>query len=243
MARIRNIKPEAFDDPDLNALPLVCRWLFVGLWTQADKSGRLEDDPRRIKVRLLPFDDVDIDALLATLAGAGLLLRYAVKGRKYLHVVNFEKHQRPHPREQESNLPAPPGQAGKRLSKPGKAGTSKLETEILETEILEILDVPTVPAKDPPDSRVKTFLDWFQAEYKTRRNGAAYFIQWPKDAPIVKRLLKAHAPERLQQHALVLLTTDDPWIDGTDRGIGILSNKINWLEERLATWQATHAGA
>jgi len=95
-------------------------------------------------------------------------------------------------------------------------------------------------AKEPPDPRVKAFLDWFQDEYKKRRAGAVYFVQWPKDTPTVKRLLTTFSPERLQKHALILLTTKDAWIDGTDRGIGILSTKINWLEERLSVWESTH---
>jgi|SRR3990167_7340905 len=97
------------------------------------------------------------------------------------------------------------------------------------------------PAKAPPDPRVKEFLTWFKAEYETRRTGATYFVNWPKEAPLVKRLLTTYSPERLQRHAKILLTTDDGWIDGTDRGVGILAAKINWLEERLATWEAKQA--
>ena len=99
---------------------------------------------------------------------------------------------------------------------------------------------PTAPAKDPPDQRVREFLTWFQAEYAKRRNGAVYKVNWPKEGKIAKCLLAVYPPERLQRHALILLTTKEPWVDSTDRGIGILSTKINWLEERLASWEATH---
>ena len=116
MARIRTIKPETFDDPDLCELEPIARWLFIGLWAQADRRGRLEDDPRRIKARVLPFDDVDINALLDVLVSGRFLVRYNVNGENYLWVRNFEKHQRPHPREAESVLPSPPldGQKGRR---------------------------------------------------------------------------------------------------------------------------------
>src|SRR3990172_12097656 len=107
--RIRTVKPELFDDPDLGALPFAARWLFVGLFTQADKRGRLLDDPRRLKVRLCPYDtELALGPLIEALAEARLIVRYAVDGRSYLHIRNFERYQRPHPKEAESEWPAPP---------------------------------------------------------------------------------------------------------------------------------------
>lgn len=94
------------------------------------------------------------------------------------------------------------------------------------------------PAKDPPDPRVKEFLVWFREEFARRRHGAVYFVNWAKDGAIVKALLAAHEPAHLQKLAQILLTTDDDWIEQTDRGIGILKSRINWLEDRLREWEA-----
>lgn len=134
MARIRTIKPETFDDPDLNLLPPMARWLFVGLWTQADKAGRLEDDPRRLKVRLLPYDDADCDALLTTLASK-FIIRYVVDGKGYIQIINFPEHQHPHPKEAESVIPECPRPTVEKQPEPcnstastGKAGTSRAES-------------------------------------------------------------------------------------------------------------------
>ena len=38
------------------------RLLFVGLWTIADRNGRLEDRPKRIRAELFPYDEIDADA-------------------------------------------------------------------------------------------------------------------------------------------------------------------------------------
>jgi uncharacterized protein YdaU (DUF1376 family) len=92
-------------------------------------------------------------------------------------------------------------------------------------------------AADKPPTPAKEFLSWFQREYKTRRDGATYFVTWDKHMPIVGRLLKLHAPDRLRKHATILLTTDDPWTETTDRGIEVLASKINWLDERLCRWE------
>ena len=43
MARARLLKPGFFTNEDLCELPAFGRLLFAGLWTIADREGRLED--------------------------------------------------------------------------------------------------------------------------------------------------------------------------------------------------------
>jgi hypothetical protein len=123
MPRIRNIKPETFDDPDLNGLPALARWLFVGLWTQADRDGRLEDEPRRLKARILPYDDANCDELLDLLDG-WFITRYEADGRNFIQVNNFSKHQHCHKDEKPSTIPAPAQKS------PGKPGNIRAKTPI-----------------------------------------------------------------------------------------------------------------
>lgn len=107
MARIRTIKPEFFTHEGLAELSPLQRLFFIGLWTQADREGRLEDRPKRLKVILLPYDDCDIDSLLSDLADKGFIVRYEVDGKALLEIPGFLKHQRPHPKEPTSDIPAP----------------------------------------------------------------------------------------------------------------------------------------
>lgn len=95
MARIRSIKPGFFTNEDLAALTYAHRLCFAGLWTIADREGRLEDRPKRIKAALFPYDDVDVDALLNGLAGSGFVTRYVADGVAYLEIPTFSQHQRP----------------------------------------------------------------------------------------------------------------------------------------------------
>lgn len=81
------------------------RLLFVGLWTIADRVGRLEDRPKQIKMEIFPADSVDIDALLNLIAATGMLQRYEVDGKRYLQVTSFAKHQNPHRDEKPSTIP------------------------------------------------------------------------------------------------------------------------------------------
>ena len=110
MARARNIKPGFFDNEILGELPALTRLLFIGLWCLADREGRLQDRPKRIKKELLGYDDVTsdgVDAMLQQLCENGFIQRYEVDGDRYIQVTNFVKHQNPHCKEQESMIPAP----------------------------------------------------------------------------------------------------------------------------------------
>lgn len=107
MARARNIKPAFFSNDELAEVCPLARLLFIALWTMADRAGRLEDRPKRIKVEALPYDDCDAEELLSELAEREFILRYARGGRRYIQVVNFAKHQNPHVREPDSEIPPP----------------------------------------------------------------------------------------------------------------------------------------
>lgn len=112
MARARNIKPGFFKNEDLAECSPWARLCFAGLWTLADREGRLEDRPKRIKGELFAFDSVEVEPLLRDLEARGFILRYVVDGRALMQIVAFLKHQTPHHREPESDLPPPqsPGQ-------------------------------------------------------------------------------------------------------------------------------------
>jgi hypothetical protein len=77
LMRIRTIKPEFWKSEHLADLPPFARLLFIGLWNCADREGRLEDRPKRLKAELFPYDDVDVDALLSVLAKWGFIVRDA----------------------------------------------------------------------------------------------------------------------------------------------------------------------
>ena len=113
MARIRGIKPEFFMDEDLACLSLEARLFFIGLWCYADKAGRLEDRPKYLKAEIFPYDKIDVEKLLLTLAQPNLpdrpdkvfIRRYEVNGRKYIDIPEFSRHQSFHKTEKESTLP------------------------------------------------------------------------------------------------------------------------------------------
>jgi hypothetical protein len=111
MARSRNIKPGFFSNEYLAELSFATRLLFIGLWTEADREGRMEDRPKRLRMALFPADDVDVNQMLDDLAASGFIQRYEIEGKRYLQVDSFTKHQMPHHKEVASVIPAPLGRA------------------------------------------------------------------------------------------------------------------------------------
>lgn len=106
MARIRTIKPEFFTSEDIVALSPHARLLYIALWCEADKEGRMTWKPNTFKLRYLPADSVDIRALSNELVNAGLVVLY---GDGLAFIPGFTKHQHVNPRESTSELPPPEG--------------------------------------------------------------------------------------------------------------------------------------
>lgn len=113
MGRIRSIKPEFFLNEDVAALPTQTRLFFIGLWTQADREGRLEDRPARLKAALLPYEAGNVEEMLSSLVAAGFVRRYAVDGIAFLWLPGFSKHQRPHHTERASLFPPCPDETAR----------------------------------------------------------------------------------------------------------------------------------
>lgn len=111
MPRIRNIKPgffkdsELFDAEEASGLPL--RVAYAGLWTVADRAGRFKWKPREIGTDILPYDKVDMAAVLEALVKCGKIFKYKAAGFDYGYIPNFERHQFINRNEAQSTIPAP----------------------------------------------------------------------------------------------------------------------------------------
>lgn len=108
MARIRTIKPEFFTSEDIVALSPLARLLYIALWCEADRDGRLVWRPRTLKMRYFPADDCDIESLCAELITAKLVKLY---GDGLGYIPKFSVHQHVNPREAASTLPDPDAKA------------------------------------------------------------------------------------------------------------------------------------
>jgi hypothetical protein len=106
MARSRNIKPSFFTNDDLAECDCEARILFIALWCIADREGRLTYRPKKIKVEALPYDDCDIVNLIEQLCNYRFIFIYSNNGKQILQINKWSKHQNPHHKEIESELPS-----------------------------------------------------------------------------------------------------------------------------------------
>lgn len=110
MARIRTIKPAAWQSAQVGRLPIPARLMWVVTITLADDEGRFNALPTIIAGHGYAYDEDAIPTvrpLLNEIAATGLLVLYEVDGVPYGAHPNFRVHQiinRPSP----SRLPAPP---------------------------------------------------------------------------------------------------------------------------------------
>lgn len=190
MARIRSVKPEFWTDPEVVALPMAARLFFIGSWNHADDYGVLKDDPDRLKLQILPADDVNPHDLIDELVKRDLLLRRtAPDGTPLLVIRTFCAHQKidrrspgrwGHP-ESFSNPPNPTSTTTEPDEdrsaptnphpSPPRTGTEGTGTEGTSTTIVESTALALVaPDGNPSTDLVQTVFDeWVRAAGKTGR--------------------------------------------------------------------------
>ncbi len=107
--RARNLKPKLFKNELLGSAEPLITIRFEGLWCSADREGRLEDRPLRLCAEVFPYrravTEKKVDAWLDWLHEHGFITRYEVEGRRFIQVLSFLKHNRPHSKEQPSEIP------------------------------------------------------------------------------------------------------------------------------------------
>jgi len=114
MARLRNriIKADFWTDGELLRWPRDKRFTYAGLYSMAEDSGCLEDDPFMWKMLLWPAPTdagitvENLEAWRDEMVAAGKLVRYEAGGESLLFIRSFHEHE--HPRNPQSpNLPTP----------------------------------------------------------------------------------------------------------------------------------------
>lgn len=214
MSRSRNIKPGFFKNEALADLPFEFRILFQGLWCEANRDGRMEDRPKRLKAEIFPYDAVDVDAGLNALQAAGFIVRYAVTGTSYVEVLNFAKHQNPHKKETAGSIPAPsaadpvpvpdiPEQAENVIGKPG---TSPADSLIPDSGFSDSLIPEEEQQHVQPSAAPSRFIEFWMT-YPNKKGRKAAEAIWKR------RKLDSRCDE-LIAHVRTMQATDVDWLRG-----------------------------
>jgi hypothetical protein len=112
MSRVRSLKPSIFRSASLSKCCRDARWLFEGLWCEADDYGRGLADPRILKGAIFPLDDDvtprKIARWMADLERTGHIRLYEIEETAYYLVIKWMEHQSAAFRRGQAQYPAPP---------------------------------------------------------------------------------------------------------------------------------------
>lgn len=230
--RDRLIHPGFFVNEELAELPFEARILFAGLWVIADKAGRLEDKSRRIKIFTLPFDNCDVDNLLNQLCPE-FIVRYEVDACRYIQIVNWQKHQKPHWNEKESQIPTPEEvnlhrpyiEPNKDLISPLQVGKGRGKDRGKGKEE----DKDQGGRKSDHAQAVKHFCDQHELKFNFK-----YKFTQGKDGKHIKDLLQHFGPAVLKNIIDAFLSSDDEFLrEQSGYTIGAMVSRSNAIVQQL----------
>lgn len=92
---------------------------------------------------------------------------------------------------------------------------------------------------DATADRAANLLERYPTLYAQHRRGARVLIKPALDFQRALDICRTWPDDvRIEKMAVILLTTDDTWISGTDRGFGVFASKASWCDDRLREWEA-----
>lgn len=234
MSRLRTIKPGFFLDDELADCSPLARLLFAGLWTIADREGRLEDRPKRIKAETLPYDSCDVNALLEELRAHKFIVRYVADDTPYIAIPTWSKHQNPHVKEGPSTIPAPCKNSARHNADPVEPCSSCLGSclgSCLVSGDLGLVIVDETPSTGA--SEATEFAEWWDAYGKvgSKADAQTLYAWWRKHGAEHGELMLAavryrehcSASDTKIAHARTFLAKKPnrwrEWADGESHGV------------------------
>ena len=98
MARIRTVKPDLFGSYTMAQVSVEARYLFIGLFTEADDEGLLLDSPKRLAGAIFPHDEkvtvAKVERWLAELEKVRSIVRFEAEDGRYVYIPTWLQHQR-----------------------------------------------------------------------------------------------------------------------------------------------------
>lgn len=225
--RIRSIKPELLDDEVGAALSDTAWRLWIASWCLADDHGNLRAHARYLAASVWQDTSVDVQAAVDELVSSRRWEPYAVEGQRYVHIRNWEKHQRID-NAGKPRVPSPTSNDGtwnqsvsavfaetrgdsRRFAANTSGSAARPTTTDLRSPTIErdpprgaatdkpkrrpesncppseatgefVAEWARSHAIDPTDSEFAKFLDWHRATGTRRRDWAAAWRNWKRNA-------------------------------------------------------------
>lgn len=94
----RMIDPAFWQSETVASLNIEQRYLFIGLFSNADDQGRLRGHSALIRNTVFPYDEIALEQIerdLKALEAVGTIILYQVDGKTYIQIANWWKYQHP----------------------------------------------------------------------------------------------------------------------------------------------------
>lgn len=235
--RRRIISPGSAFDEEIHPLGDRTWRLFVTLPMIADREGRLEDRPQRIKAQLFPFHEEmtgdDVDAMLAGLESVGKIVRYEVAGHRFIAFTAWRPHQSPHGKEPESTILPPPvepaSQSGKTMPAPSISQASSKPDQT---------SPPNTDTGPDTDTNTECVTNTLGEESDFVAEVEKLWAAWPHHRRPLDQMRLGNLIERVSgdrprldvaRHMNAALADD---VDSTDWLEGIIPALDKWVEQR-----------
>ena len=155
----RMIEPSFWTSESIASLELRQRYLFIGLFSNADDQGRLKGHPALIRNTVYPFDDPPLEQIesdLERLQSIECIKLYQVNKKTYIQILNWWEYQHPqwaYP----SELPAPEGWNDRlRYRESDKVKKYNWNGELDNLNGNDLLSNPEPPPDNPPQEPTDT---------------------------------------------------------------------------------------
>lgn len=103
----RSISRDFFSNAYIAELSPLARLLYIAIWLEADREGRLVWHPKTLRLRYLPLDACDIGSLADELVSGGFVVPYVANGEQLAFIPEFARLQVINNKERASQLPPP----------------------------------------------------------------------------------------------------------------------------------------
>jgi len=239
-----------------------CQMLYTLLIPHSDDFGRLQGDPFTVKYTCHPSSPRSIAEFatgLQALQEVGLIAWYAVEGKRYVQITQFETHQPGLHRRTRSAFPEFLGSSGNFPESQESPGISEKfplnRTELNRTE--EEKDRARARASLSPTasstltSTTDPFLDdaiteragifvrkYREVLYPQYRAGAKYCGLERRDYDAAVKLCETWDDSRLEKLAICFLTTNHKWAAEGSRTLPQMRAIASWLDGQLSQWEA-----
>ena len=225
MARIRYLKPDFFKDEDIKELPYEARLFFAGLWCFSDREGRGEDRPERLKVEIFPYDDVDIEAMMALLAKPKkhskkpFINRYVTDNNRYYEILEWDKHQKPHHTERHSVIP--------------NNGYLTVKEPLVNSNLQDAPLYNKGNGEGNGEGKVVSPKSYFYLTYE-KKFKKPYLPHAGKDLEVFERLKSILKDDEIRRLIDKFFKSDDEFILNSDYSVQVFGGVVNRLNKEPA---------